>query len=250
MMSEDQSLFFESLVYLTDTLVSGFDVIDLADKLVETCVALIGVGSAGIMLTDQRDSLRLIACSSEETKLLELLELVSERGPCMEAFTTGKEVMAKNLSLRVDRWPLMVNEATAQGIVGAHAFPLRLRGQVIGVLNLFVTEPNGLAEYQIKMARVLSDLATIGILNHRAIREQEVLAEQLQRALNSRVVIEQAKGVIAERTGVDMATAFTMLRHTARSLQRPLTDVASDVANDILPDSELLSPEPRNPSKQ
>ncbi len=232
---QESKLFFDSLVYVTDTLVKGFDVIELTDRMVHMCVELFDIQSAGIMLHDQRESLRLIAVSSDETKLLELLELLNEQGPCVEAFSTGREVTVEDLSGEAERWPLMVAEATAQGIVGAHAIPMRLRDQVIGVLNLFSEHPLGLTLEKTRMARVVADLATIGILNHRAIREQEVLAEQLQRALTSRVVIEQAKGAIAERNGVDMATAFTMLRQTARTLQRPLTDVASDCVSGVLP---------------
>ena len=218
-----------SLVYLADTLVSGFDVVDLADRLVQTCLQLPDVSAAGIMLDDQRGSLRVLASSSERTRLLELLELQNEQGPCLDAFTQRKTVMATELQTNTN-WPMFTAAATAQGINATVALPMRLRERVVGVANLFSKTPTGMSAADLRIAQALTSMATIGILTHRTLRRQEVLAQQLQTALNSRIVIEQAKGVIAERAGVNMGVAFDLLRSAARASRRPLSEVAADVA--------------------
>lgn len=241
---DKDDLLFDSLVLLTDTLVTGFDVIELSDRLVQACMDLLNISHAGILLDDQRDSLRVIAASSEETRMLEFFQLLSEQGPCLESFATGREVTVLDLANDRPEWQELASLASAQGIVAAHSFPMRLREQVIGALNLFSSSHEPLSEKDVRVARVLTAMATIGILNHRAIREKEILAEQLQRALTSRIIIEQAKGVIAERWNVDVATAFSMLRAGARATSRPLTDVASDVASGGAPDASWPVPLP------
>ncbi len=230
---------FESLVFLTDTLVSGFDVIDLADRLVHASVDLLDMKSAGILLGNQQNALRVIAASSEETRTLELLELLTKQGPCLEAFATGREVSVPDLANERPEWKEFVELATSQGIVAAHSFPMRLRDHVIGALNLFSAASEPLTVNELQLGRVLTDMATIGILSHRAMREQEILAEQLQHALSSRVIIEQAKGMIAERGNVDMRAAFSILRESARTSRRSLTDVASDIAGSATPSLPL-----------
>lgn len=232
--AEDQSL-FDSLVFLTDTLVSGFDVIDLADRLVHASVELLHVTSAGILLDDQQSSMRVIAASCEETRTLELLQLLNKQGPCLEAFKSGREVTVLDLEVRRPEWSEFVELATSQGIVAAHSFPMRLRDRVIGALNLFSDSSENLSQKEIQVARVLTAIATIGILNDRAMREQEVLNSQLQRALTSRILIEQAKGVIAASWDVSMEVAFRTLRDAARTSRRPLTDLASEIAGGASP---------------
>lgn len=235
MLEDRETQLFDSLVYLADTLVTGFDVIDLADRLVTTCQELLDVSAAGIMLDNQRGGLQVLVSSSESMRLLELLQLQSNEGPCLDAFATGKAVSAPNLEDLVERWPHFVPRALDEGFRSAHAMPLALRDRTIGALNLLSDQPGPLGEPQTQIAQVLTSMATIGIVNHRAIRRQELLAEQLQTALNSRIGIEQAKGVIAERAGVNMEEAFMMLRTGARSMRRPLSDVAEDIALGRLP---------------
>jgi hypothetical protein len=235
-MTIDGGGLFARLVSLADTLVAGFDVIDLADQLVHSCLEFLPVSSAGIMLDDQRGNLKVLASSSEETYLLELYELQSNEGPCLEAFVTGRMVSAQ-LDTSRERWPSFVSEAVAQGILIAYALPMQLRDRTIGALNLFCDDRSGLAPGDVQVAHVLSAMTTLGIVNHWTLQQQEVLAEQLQTALSSRIVLEQAKGVVAERSGVDMAEAFEILRRTARSSRRPLGEVANEVAHGrLLPD--------------
>ncbi len=221
--------FFGRLVSLADSLVTGFDVVDLADDLVRSCVSFLPVRAAGILLDDQRGNLRVLASSTEETRLLELLELQNNEGPGLEAFSSGVLVVEEDLVRAEQRWPSFVREARAQGMVGAYALPMRLRERTVGAINLFCDSPDGLTEEQVQLAQVMTTMATLGILNHWTIRRQEVIAEQLQAALNSRIVIEQAKGVIAERSGLDMAEAFELLRGSARASRRPLAEVAGEV---------------------
>lgn len=225
----NQAELFTRLVSLADTFVTGYDVVDMAHHLVESCLQFLPVCSAGIMLDDQRGNLRVLASSSEETRLLELFELQNNEGPCLEAFATGVSVTAPDLREARTRWPSFTAEAGAQGILGAFALPMRLRERTIGALNLFCDTEQGMGAEQLEVARAMSTMATLGILNHWTVRRQEVLAEQLQGALHSRIVIEQAKGVIAERTGVTMDVAFESLRSAARASQRPMSDVAADV---------------------
>ena len=235
-MAKDEGALFSRLVTLADTLVAGFDVVDLADQLVHSCLEFLPVRSAGIMIDDQRGNLKVLASSSEETHLLELLELQSNEGPCLEAFVSGRMVHAQ-LDDSHERWPSFASEALAQGVLIAYALPMQLRGRTIGALNLFCDDRAGMAASDVQVAHVLSAMTTLGIVNHRTLQQHEVLSEQLQTALTSRIVIEQAKGVVAERTGADMAEAFEILRRMARSSRRSLSDVAEDVAaGQMLPD--------------
>jgi transcriptional regulator with GAF, ATPase, and Fis domain len=240
MTSTHDEVLFATLIELADTTTSGFDLVSMADRLVGACVEVLGVSAAGIMLADQRKSLRVFASTDEETRMLELLELQNNDGPCLEAFRTGAQVAGVDLSRFTDRWPYFTAAARSAGINSAYALPMRLRDQTIGALNLFQSGTEPLSVHDLNVARVLADMAAIGIINHWSIRQQEILAQQLQSALNTRVVIEQAKGVLAERMGLSMGQAFESLRATARAAQRPIAEIAAEtVQNRGLP---VISP--------
>lgn len=219
----------EAFVELADTLVADFDVVDFLHQVTVRCAQVLGVSAAGVLLTDQRGALRVVAASTEQTRLLELLQLQTDEGPCPECFHTGRPIAVADLSAATSRWPRFVAEARQRGFASVHALPMRLRTDVIGALNLFGTRPGALDEDTIRLGQALADVATIGLLQARAIRHRETLAEQLQTALNSRLIIEQAKGVIAQRRQVDMDQSFTLLRGTARSSNRRLSDLARAV---------------------
>jgi transcriptional regulator with GAF, ATPase, and Fis domain len=223
----------EAFVALADTLVDDFDVVDFLHELTVRCAQVLSVSAAGVLLADQRGALRVVAASTEQTRLLELLQSQTDQGPCPECFHTGRPVAVADLAAPAvaTRWPRFVAEARQIGFASVHALPMRLRTDVIGALNLFHTKARALADETVRLAQALADVATIGLLQARAIRQRETLAEQLQSALNSRVAIEQAKGVIAERRQVDMDQAFTLLRTSARSRNRRLADVARAVVN-------------------
>jgi transcriptional regulator with GAF, ATPase, and Fis domain len=223
----------EAFVALADTLVDDFDVVDFLHELTVRCAQVLAVSAAGVLLSDQRGALRVVAASTEQTRLLELMQSQTDQGPCPECFHTGRPVAVADLSTAAAarRWPRFVAEAGQIGFASVHALPMRLRSEVIGALNLFGTRPGALDEDTTRLAQALADVATIGLLQARAIRQRDVLAEQLQTALNSRVVIEQAKGVIAERHRVDVDQSFTLLRSTARTSNRRLSELARAVVD-------------------
>lgn len=225
-MSPEQ-LLSETFVELADTLVTGFDVVDLVHTLATRCVELTDVDSAGIMLADVDGSLRLIGSSSERAQVVELLELQLAEGPCVESFRTGEQVYADLHG--TDRWPTVAAEAIKHGFGSVVALPMRLRGSAIGAVNLFRTQRSEPTTRDLVVCRALADVATIGLLQERAVREARILADQLQSALNSRIVVEQAKGVLAERLGVDLNAAFALLRAHSRRNNLMLGEVARSV---------------------
>ncbi|TDD30268.1 ANTAR domain-containing protein [Kribbella turkmenica] len=222
-------------VELADTLVDDFEVVDFLRTLAEVSVELLDVDAAGLMLADEDGVLRVMASSEDQAELLELFELQQDEGPCPECFRTGTPVV--NVGLR--RWPDFAAAAAAGGYFTAHALPLRLRQQVIGALNLFRTSTEPLGEEDVALGQALADIATIGLLHERRVRGQQVLAEQLQHALNSRILIEQAKGMLAERVGLSPAAAFTAMRSHARGTGQRLSAVAQGVLDGSLETSEL-----------
>jgi transcriptional regulator with GAF, ATPase, and Fis domain len=224
-------------VEMADTLVDDFDVIDFLHVLAQRCVQLLGISAAGLLLTDGQDSLQVVAASSERTRLLELFQLQTDQGPCVDCFRTGRAVSVADLPA-AGRWPRFTAAATDVGFGAVHALPMRLRTEVIGALNLFDTNPGTLDAGKRRVGQALADVATIGLLQQRAIHRRDVLTQQLQTALNSRVLIEQAKGVLAERLHLDVAEAFTLLRSDARNHNRRL----SELARAIIDGSEQIRP--------
>src|SRR5947207_4716737 len=185
----------EACVELADTLVDDFDVVDFLHQVTVRCAQVLDVSAAGVLLTDQRGALQVVAASTEATRLLELLQLQTDQGPCPECFHTGLPVAVADLSTTTQRWPRFTAHARQIGFASVHALPMRLRTDVIGALNLFGAQPGALEPHTVRLGQALPDAATIGLRQARAIRQHETLAEQLQTALNSRVIIEQAKGV-------------------------------------------------------
>lgn len=230
----------EAFVGLADTLVADFDVVDLVQHLVEECVALLGVSAAGLLLDDQRGGLRVLASTSEEIRLLELFQLQVDQGPCLDCICSGAPVHVPDLAASTAAWPQFAAEAAARGFRSVHAVPLRLRQHVLGALNLFHVSPGPMDEIDLRAAQALADIATIGILQQRTIARGEVVAEQLQTALNSRVVIEQAKGVLAASGGIGMDAAYRQLRGYARNRNLRLTDTAREVATGAMAPAEIF----------
>jgi transcriptional regulator with GAF, ATPase, and Fis domain len=217
-------------VELADTLVDDFDVLEFLSMLVERCVEVLDVAAAGVVLSDQKGGLRMAATSSEQARLVELFAIQTDDGPCPECVRTAEPVSSADLAVEDERWPRFAPAARAAGFHAAHAVPMRLRRTVIGSLNLLTTRSDGVGEASAHLGQALADVATIGILQQRAIHDSMMLAEQLQTALNSRVVIEQAKGVLSAHAGVDMHHAFAALRGYARSNNVRLSDLARTVA--------------------
>lgn len=185
-MNEDRDTkLFASLIYLADTLVAGYDVIDVADAMVATCGELLPIDAAGIMVDDQRGGVRVLAATNEEMRLLELLELQANAGPCVEAMASGSTVEVPDLKEAADRWPDFVPQALSEGFHSAYAVPMKLRDRMIGSLNMFKSDPEPLSSTDLQIAHVVTSMAAIGMVNHQAIRRQGILTEQLQAALNT-----------------------------------------------------------------
>lgn len=215
----------EVFVEIADTLVDDFDVMDFLHVLTERCVQVLGVSAAGLLLADSKGALQVVAASSERTRLLELFQVQTKQGPCLDCFATGQPVSVADLP-SAKRWPRFTAAAAEVGFAAVFAVPMRLRTEVIGALNLFMVEPGPVDNATLRIGQALADVATIGLLQQRTIHRRDGLAEQLQTALNSRVLIEQAKGILAERLHVDINQAFVLLRHGARSHNRRLSDLA------------------------
>jgi GAF domain-containing protein len=240
-MATTQDRLAHAFVELADTLVEDFDVVDLLARLGERCAELFDAAAAGLLIADGQGALRLMAATSEAMEMVELFQIQNAEGPCLDCYRSGEPVEVEDLAGPGGRWPLFAPVAGDAGFRSAHAFPLRLRGRVLGALNLFRTVPGRFEPSDVAVAQALADVATIAIIQHRAAHDAQALAEQLHLALNSRVLIEQAKGVIAEGAGLDMDQAFARLRGYARRHQRLLGEVAQDVIDRRIAASSLVS---------
>ena len=220
-------------VELADTLVDDFDVLGFLTMLTERCADLLDIAAAGVVLADHRGGLRLAAASSEQARLVEVLAVQADDGPCLDCVRTGLPVAGPDLAEADGRWPRFAAAARDAGFLAAHAVPMRLRRNVVGALNLLDTHAHGVDDPTVRLAQALADVATIGLLQQRAVNEGAVLAEQLQTALSSRVVIEQAKGVLSARGGLTMERAFATMRGYARAHRLGLSDVARTVSEGI-----------------
>jgi transcriptional regulator with GAF, ATPase, and Fis domain len=237
-----EALLARTLVELADSLVDDFDVVELLTLLADRCVEVLDVDAAGLMLAAPEGELRVVASSSEGMRLVELFELQAQEGPCPDCYRTGEPTLSENLATADVHWPRFGPVALEAGFKSVQALPMRLRGVTIGALNLFRADTGVLDEADVVAGQALADVATIAILQHRAAMQAHIVVDQLNHALNSRILIEQAKGVLAERSHLGMEDAFAWLRNHARSHNLLLVDVAQSVIDGTLvPDA----PRPR-----
>ena len=229
-----------SFVTLASSLAAGDDVVDLLTTLTGDCARLLDVASAGLLLADAHGVLHVMAASSEKTRQLEMFQLQRDEGPCRDCYQSAGAVSVPDLEEQRDRWPQFVPAARAAGFASVHALPMRLRKDRLGALGLFGTSVGALAEDDLVLGQALADVASVAIVQNRAATDRDSLNEQLQRALTSRVVLEQAKGVLAQTGGLDIGDAFLVLRHFARDNNLHLTDVAKAVVARSLPAERLL----------
>ena len=230
---------FRTFVELADSLVADFDVVDVLTVLSDSCVEVFDVAAAGLMLASPDGPLRVMASSSPAARVLELMEEQADEGPCVDCYRSGRPVANLELEGAGDRWPRFAPKAVEAGFGSVQALPMRLRRQTIGALNLFRVAKGPMPADDVVAAQALADVATIAILQHRATLDAKVLNNQLTEALASRVVIEQAKGVIAEQAGVAMEEAFSLLRGHARNHNLRLADVADAVISKALTATSL-----------
>ncbi|GAA1981612.1 GAF and ANTAR domain-containing protein [Microbacterium pumilum] len=217
----------QTFAMLADTLVDDYDIVELLQSLVDACRDLLSTTAAGILLADGHGDLELVVSTSEASRLVEIMQLAAQAGPCIESYRTGRAVSVPSVVDAPAEWAAFRDSALGQGFASVDAIPLRLRDETIGTLNLLRSEPGTMTDLDATAARAFADVATIGILHERSLRESEVLSEQLQLALRTRVVIEQAKGVVAFTNNVPIDEAFDLIRAYARSHQMPLSDVAA-----------------------
>lgn len=238
-----------AFVKLADTLVADYDIIELCQQLVDDSVELLNATAAGLLLGDHHDTLRVLASSSEQTRLIELFQLQSDAGPCLDAYRTGTQVLVDDLIGQAARWPVFGDRVLAEGFRAVYALPLRLRNQRIGAVNLFCARPGALSPADVAVGQALADVATIGILHQRVVARSEIVNEQLQTALNSRIIVEQAKGILAERGQFDMDQAFKVLRAYARNTNTRLAQVARAIIDGTIDTTKVLQPPRPGPTR-
>lgn len=234
-----ESLLIATIVELADNLVDDFDVIDVLTVLSRRCVDAVDVDAVGVMLASPGGELQFIASSSESMRVLELLQIQVDEGPCVDCFKDGKAIINYDLADSYDRWPVFGPRAVAHGFHSVHSLPMRLRGRTIGALNLFRSKLGLLDAEDVALAQGLADVATIAILQHRTTIDAKTLNDQLSYALNSRIIIEQAKGMVSQATSTDMDHAFGRLRSHARNHNLGLTEVANMVVSHALAATDL-----------
>ncbi|MGW8377656.1 GAF and ANTAR domain-containing protein [Streptomyces sp. ODS28] len=241
----DERRLAPAFVELADSLVNDFDLIDFLTLLTDRCVGTLGVAATGVLLADREGVLRVLASSSDDVRLIELLQLQNDSGPCLTCYRTGKPVTVPDLSQQSERWPRFAEDSRKRGFTGVQALPMRLRHQVIGALNLFHTTARPHDPEVSELAQALADVATISVLQQRAAQDRDLVNRQLETALGTRVVIEQAKGKLAERYGIGMDEAFVLLRGYARSNNRRLTELAAAFVSgaETLPDLRPSQPD-------
>jgi GAF domain-containing protein len=235
----DQTLLIRTLVGLADNLVDDFDVVDLLSLLSDRCVQALDVTASGVMLAAPSGALQVVASSSDAMRTLELFQLQADEGPCVDAYRTGEPVVNLDLAAVGGRWPRFAARATAAGFRSVHSLPMRLRGRTLGALNLLRSEEGPLTDADLAAAQALADIATIAIVQHQVVIDAQTLNNQLSAALNSRVVIEQAKGKISEATDTNMDQAFQRLRNHARNHNLRLSDLADRIAQGTISPQSL-----------
>jgi GAF domain-containing protein len=236
---EREQLLLRTLVGLAESLVSNFDVVEVLTLLSDRCVDALDVNAAGIMLASPAGALRVVASSSETMRTLELFEQQSSEGPCQDCFRSGSPVASSSFADMHARWPRFGPRAREAGFEAVHALPMHVRERTVGALNLFRTAATVIPQADLEAAQALADVATIAILQHRDAAAAHIVNEQLQQALNSRLTIEQAKGMLAERTGTHPEQAFQLLRGYARNRNRPIADVCLAVIDDTINTADL-----------
>ncbi len=241
MSSDREREITQAFVSLANSLVDGFDVVDLLDGLAADCAHLLDVESAGLLLADGRGVLHVVAASSELMRNLELFQLQRDQGPCLDCYRQGGPVSVVDLSAAAVRWPLFAAAATEAGFASVHAVPMRLRDRVLGTLGLFGTRTGKLTEDDLNLAQALAHVASVALVQDKAAADQTAINEQLQHALTSRVVLEQAKGFLAQHGGLNMDEAFAQLRLYSRDHNERLTHVAQAIVARELPAQSVMA---------
>jgi hypothetical protein len=219
----------EVLVLLADALGSGRDFLDTMDRLVDSSTTYTAAIEAGMMLADADGTLHVVASTSERAADVEEAQLGLEQGPCLDAYRTGAVVEVPDIAASRDRWPGFADVADTRGLRAAHAVPLRLRADTVGGFDMFADHPVRLSDRDASLVEALAQMVTISLTYHRIAQGQASVIEQLRKTLDARVVIEQAKGVLAYRHTVAVDDVFLILRRHARTTGVGLLEVAENV---------------------
>jgi GAF domain-containing protein len=219
----------EAFVKVADTLMDSYDIVDLLSTLVHECADLLGVEAGGMLIADTFGNLELVASTSEAAEFVEIMQLAAGSGPCVECFTTARAVSVGDIRETEGAWPEFTAAALGRGFRSLHATPMRLRGTVIGTMNLLGMRPGVFDARDVALAQALADVAIIGILQERSLRDPQIISEQLHLALDTRVMIEQAKGVLSHVHSMSMEEAFAALRAHAREHGMSLRAVAAGI---------------------
>lgn len=230
-----------AFVAIANSLVDGYDAVDLFEGLTQGCAHVLDIASTGLLLADEHGVLHVVAASSEAARDLEAFQLQREEGPCLDCYRGAVPVLVEDLSRHIARWPVFAPAALAAGFASVHAVPMRVRETVLGTLGLFHTKVGALSADDLDLAQALAHVASVAMVAERALSDVCAVNEQLQTALRSRVVLEQAKGVLAERGQVDMAEAFARLRGYARDHNAKLTDISQRVVTRELAAEAVLN---------
>ena len=240
----NETLVIATLVEMADNLIEESDVIDLVTLLSHRCAEALDVDAAGVMLASPEGELQYLASSSESMRLLEVFQIQADEGPCIDCFNSGTAIVNHALTLEDGRWPRFAPVALAAGFASVHCLPLRLRGRTIGALNLFRTRQGWLDSYEVTLAQSMADLATITLIQHQAAADAKVLNLQLSYALNSRIIIEQAKGMVGQATNCDLDEAFALIRSYARNHNIGLTALSTSLVEGTFSPSDLDRTQP------
>jgi len=231
----------KAFVGLASNLATGHDVVDLLSELTEDCARLLDVASAGLLLADTRGALHVLAASSQATLHLEAFQVQRDEGPCLDCYRNGTAVLVPDLEREANRWPQFTAGARMAGFASVHAVPMRLRDNVLGTLGLFGTDVGTLNDEDLSLGQALADVASVALIQDKVAGDMTVVNTQLQTALTSRVIIEQAKGVLAQQGDLDMAQAFSVLRRYSRDHNQRIADVAQAVISRTLSAQELIA---------
>lgn len=239
-MSRTEEDVSRAFVALTGALAAGDDVVELLTLLTGQCARLLDVASAGLLLADQKGVLHVLAASSERTRELELFQVQREDGPCRDSYLSGTAIRVPDLEAETDRWPQFVPHALSAGFASVHALPMRLRQAKLGTLGLFGTTVGALNDADLSLGQALADVASVALVQDHTANDRPAINAQLQTALTSRVVIEQAKGVLAQQGQLEMQDAFAVLQRYARDHDLRLTELATAVVHRQVPGRLLL----------
>ncbi|MFE9581583.1 GAF and ANTAR domain-containing protein [Nocardia sp. NPDC006044] len=238
-MSRERRL-VEAFVQLADSLVEDYDPVDVVQELLDRAVELLPVDTAAVLLAGDGEDMKVLATTSEATRWLELLQIQAQDGPCVRSYRTGERVIVEDLEAARGEWPAFAKQALLDGFQSVYALPLRLRADRVGALNLFSAGAERLSGDDLLVGQALADIASIAILQARLLAGHKTVNGQLQLALQSRIVIEQAKGMLAAHGDLDPETAFDALRGYARHTRVRVPELARAVVDRTADPGKIL----------